>query len=68
MKYEPDKGVSIYHAAQEAVKLAHENSREVELIFNDTTVYVSPRSHADDIAMIYVLKREVNRLKKFLTN
>lgn len=63
MKYEPNKGVNIYQATEEAISLACKEWKEIELVFNGISVYVSPHSYANDIVTIYALKREVDRLK-----
>jgi hypothetical protein len=61
MKIEAAKGVSIYHAAEQAVAAAVERGTEVHLVFNDITVHVDPRSFPDDIAYIYNLKSALRR-------
>ncbi len=62
MKYEAEKGMSIYGASLAAVDMAAKYGVEVELIFNGLTMFVSPFSHAADIATIYNLKSEIRRL------
>jgi len=62
MKIQANKGMNIYQAAQHAVEIAAKNGTEVELVFNDLTMHVSPFSHADDIATIYSLKHQLRRL------
>jgi hypothetical protein len=64
MKYEPEKGDSIYFAAQKAIKLARENNQEVEFVFNEIRLIASPLSYDVDIATIYNLQHEIRRLSR----
>lgn len=61
MRIEASKGMSIYLAAQEAVRAARDFGAPVDLVFNGLAVIVSPMSFADDIATIYTLKAELRR-------
>ncbi len=67
MKIEANKGMSIYQAAQMAVDHAAKTGAEVELLFNEVTICVSPFSFADDIATIYDLKHKIRFNKSKLS-
>lgn len=64
LTYEPEKGMSIYLAAMQAVNIASARHEDVQFKFNGVDLIVSKRSFADDIAMIYTLKCEIRRLRK----
>jgi hypothetical protein len=59
--YEPESGMTIYHAAEFAVATARRTRGEVEFIFNDIRLIAHPLSFADDIAHIYHLKCALRR-------
>jgi len=64
MKYEAEKGDSIYTAARKAIRLAKSEARDVELIFNEISIMVSPLSYDIDIGTIYSLKSKLRQLEK----
>ena len=62
IKYEPDKGQSIYSVAERATKLASWQGDEVQFTFNGIELITAPTSNPDDIARIYSLKCEIIRM------
>ena len=61
MVFEPAKGMSFFHAARQAVDTAARQGWEVELVFDDIRIFVSPESCHADICTIYDLKCQLNR-------
>lgn len=64
MKIEIEKGQHITSAAQQAINVAKINNCRVEFEFSGTELSVSPRSCAEDIAIIYFYKRECERMNR----
>lgn len=65
MKYEAEKGDSIYIAAQKAIILAQKHNSGIVLVFNEINISVSQFSYDIDISEIYNLKCEIRRLKRW---
>ena len=61
IKMEKTLGI-IGHVAQTAIDLAKKEHNDVQFVFNEIALTVSPRSDSNDIALIYNLKRELDRL------
>jgi hypothetical protein len=60
---EIEKGISIYSAAKQATERAKKINSNVEFVFNDITLNVSPHSFDEDIVLIYALKQRIARLE-----
>ncbi len=58
---DPEKGLSIYSAAQQAIQTAELEEECVTLRFNDIEIAVSPQSYVHDICTIYSLHCGIRR-------
>lgn len=61
--YEPEKGMSLYQAVNNARKIAKDGG-VCKLVFNDVLLYVDKNSLIDDIAEIYRLKCKCGEYEK----
>ena len=60
---EIEKGISIYFAVKQAIERAKKIGNDVEFIYNDINLNVSPHSFDGDIVLIYALRLKIESLK-----